>query len=591
MSDSNEKDLGLDLDLHFLPAWAQQSSAINKYSQHQGERGDRQRTPARPGLKRREEGGRPDRAGRPPRGKPQRHERHERPERARTEEPRREAPPLPGVKVSFLPDIRGVESLARQIRMTGRAYPLFEIAFMILKKPERHHVRFDCVKPSADEPEPLLYVCALDETLWPSEGEVVQHVLEHHFSTFYQTDRTPGEPPKGTYTFVAQCGMSGAILGPPNYHDYQNKLRKLHQDRFSRVPFEVFKSRVKIVRDEATVKRWIEDQSWKTEYICLNVPETVKLSTREEVEAHFRQTHLANVIKAVNSHTLTGVASRDTRSPRLQSLVRQSWEEQMRFPLQVVNVLSRQFASHGLHFFKVNRTVTHVAVARPRFLDMEATPVSENIRRIVEFINQHPKCTRRDLIQAWSPASPPAEALPQARRESTASKEPAASPGEVAPIEPSPEVAAMIADLHWLVHEGHVMEFANGHLDVAKMPAPRPVKPHSEPSASAPAPSPSEPPPLPGLEENEGAEGFALASPGQGTSAGLATPEGMASSAVAEESAPQDHGGLAVPEAPEEGPMPAETLSPPDVAPPTKDPAAETEIPAEPEPITPQPTL
>ena len=40
------------------------------------------------------------------------------------------------------PDDKGVESLARQIKMTGRAYPLFDIAQMILQKPERHTVTF-----------------------------------------------------------------------------------------------------------------------------------------------------------------------------------------------------------------------------------------------------------------------------------------------------------------------------------------------------------------------------------------------------------------------------------------------------------------
>ncbi|MEI9865273.1 MAG: hypothetical protein WDN00_12125 [Limisphaerales bacterium] len=59
--------------------------------------------------------------------------------------------------------------------------------------------------------------------------------------------------------------MSGAILGPPNYHDYQNQLRKLHTEKFSRMPFDMFKSRVKIVKDEAVVKKWIEDQSFKTQ--------------------------------------------------------------------------------------------------------------------------------------------------------------------------------------------------------------------------------------------------------------------------------------------------------------------------------------
>ena len=145
--------------------------------------------------------------------------------------------------------------------------------------------------------------------------KLVQHVLNKHFTTFYQAERTATEPPRGTYTFVAQCGMSGAILGPPNYHDYQNQLRKLHAERFSRMPFEAFKARVKIVKDEAVVKKWIEDHSFKTEYTCLNVPEPLKLASREEVEKHFRQVHLPNLIKSVESHTVSGPAARQLRSP------------------------------------------------------------------------------------------------------------------------------------------------------------------------------------------------------------------------------------------------------------------------------------
>ena len=43
--------------------------------------------------------------------------------------------------VTFIPDESGVESLARQIKMTGRAYPLFQIARLILQKPERYSVQ------------------------------------------------------------------------------------------------------------------------------------------------------------------------------------------------------------------------------------------------------------------------------------------------------------------------------------------------------------------------------------------------------------------------------------------------------------------
>src|SRR5208337_1550174 len=105
--------------------------------------------------------------------------------------------------------------------------------------------------------------------------------------------------------------------------DYQNQLRKLHAERFSRMPFEAFKARVRIVRDEEVVKKWIDDQSWHTQYLCLNLPEPVRLGTMEEVEKHFRETHKENIVKRVDAHTLSGVAARSLRSPDLARLARQ----------------------------------------------------------------------------------------------------------------------------------------------------------------------------------------------------------------------------------------------------------------------------
>ncbi len=548
---SNNPETDLDLEKLFLPAWAQEPASTNRYAKYTGEedrperRRDERRGPRPPrregprrefgegrraerprGPRREERGPRPpreDRGPRPPReerggGRPQL------PRQVRREREPMPPLPLPKLNATLVPEEKSVETLTRQIRMTGRAYPLFSIGQLILQKPDRCQVRVSVKKNAEGQPVQPLFACALDETLWLSEDEAVGHVLRRHFATFYQAERTATEPPKGKYTFVAQCGMSGVILGPPNHHDYQNQLRKLHAERFSRMPFEAFKSRIRIVRDEAVVKQWVDEQSWKTEYVCLNVPEPLKLSTRAEVEQHFRSVHKDTLIKPVDSFTLNGPASRSVPCSGLGRLIRQVWEDQKHFPLQLATVLSQQFASRGLQFFKVNRTVTHVSVARPHYLDLQATPVSDGVKRIVEFINANPKCSRRALIEALapSPAQPPpptvqAPAPTDAGGESPASAPaegaPAASPAEVnqapateaAPAtppasEPTPEQTMVIADLHWLVHQGHVIEFANGALETAKKPLPRPPKPEPKPAetqpveASAAAPSPVEAP-------------------------------------------------------------------------------------------------
>jgi len=53
-------------------------------------------------------------------------------------------------------------------------------------------------------------------------------------------------------------------------------------------------------------------------------------------------------------------------------------------------------------------------------------------------------------------------------------------------------MTAVMTDLHWLIHQGHVIEFANGVLETAKKPLPRPPKPAKAP-AENPAAAPTEP--------------------------------------------------------------------------------------------------
>jgi hypothetical protein len=482
---SNASDLELNLETLFQPAWAQGKTETNKFAKFTGNEGVKpERTfSGKPGERRaprRDAGGFGGGAGR---GGSKFGDRKAgggfgRRDDRRDERSERPAPPapLPELNVAFIPEDRGVEQLARQIKMTGRAYPLFQIALLILDKAERYSVQLTA-KKKADGTTEKIYACALDETPWTSENEAVAHILKNHFATFYQADRVQVEAPKGVYTFVAQCGMSGVILGPPNNHDYQNQLRKLHAEKFSRMPFDMFKSRVKIVKDEAIVKQWIEEQSFKTEYTVLNVPEPIKLASMEEVEKHFRATHKDSIIKSVETFTVAGLPSRTLKSSGLQRLIRAEWEQQKHFPLPIATKLSQQFAHYGLQFFKVNKTVTHVSVARPTFLDIETNPVSDGIKRIVEFINATPKCTRKKLVEALAPAPkqtvipvipPPAPVVE--------GEVAAATPAKPAAPEPTAEQTAVMVDLHWLIHQGAVLEFADGRMETAKKPLPKPVK-------------------------------------------------------------------------------------------------------------------
>ena len=504
MSEAKNTDPLKDLDLEFLPVWAQKPNEAKPYADYAGEERSRSRGRGdwgdRPPRRRDDNRGR-DFKGRDAKGGGRDRNRDggrdpkfqkrdgKRPFDKRKDFRRNEAPQRPPLELdlSIQPEKNGVESLARQIKHTGRAYPLFDIARLILAKPERYLVVLKTRKKEDGSIAQPLFFCQVDETVWLSEDQAVDHVLSRHFSTFYKTEKTEIDPPKGTYTFVAQCGMSDQILGPPNYHGYQEKLRSLHADRFSRLPFDVFKSRVKIVHDEEVVKQWLDDQSWKTEYIAINLPEEARLESREAVREHFRQHHLSNLIAGVDNVALKASVFSKKTPPRMQNLVRYELDDQRRFPLKVVNVLSQEFSSHGLQFFKRKKSVTHVSVSRPHHLNLDQTPVSDSIRDIVTFVVGNQDCTRRMILDKFVPEPDKpksAEALPE---------------GDAPEVEPplSPERTAVLSDLHWLVHQGHVVEYANGQMEIAPKPQqlqPKKKKPKPDKKLKAETPTVTEAP-------------------------------------------------------------------------------------------------
>ena len=492
---SAEPDNELSLDLQFLPDWAQEDTGVNKYANHKGEedrprgrkgggrkgswddrgpsRGDRKpASDRRPQSSQAQRGGGGNKGG--PRGdrSDQRQAGGERNQNRGNRDARQQRGGKPqrpevqqlDIKVDFVPDTQGVESIAKEIRLTGHAYPLFQIALLVLERPARYSLKLRAIRKSGKDKESgqRLFTSKLDDTVWLNRGQAERHTFEKHFDHFYATEKNEIEVPKGNFTFVAQCGFTDTYLGPPNHHDYQNKLIQFHADHLARVPFEKFKSRIRIVKEEEAVNAWIEQSKWRTTWKSLQSEEPIVFARRDEVQTHFRAHHASGVVDEVETATLTGNAAKAMRDPRLLAeYLRDQWHRQKHFPMQLSTHLSKMFSGMGLQFFKKDKKVTHVSVARPNYLDVAATPVSDGVRRIVEFVKATPNCTRRLILENL------------AGLEHVKPKE-----GEAPPPAPeqTEEQKQLISDLHWLIHQGHVIDFANGVIETAKKPRPKEEK-------------------------------------------------------------------------------------------------------------------
>ena len=398
----------------------------------------------------------------------------------------RELPPvLSGWKIQLIPEARGIDEMAKQIRKEMKAYSLFQLARLLLEKPQRYHVKLN---QRSDEKVTPLFQCVLDETLWLSEKEALAHAFTHYRDRYYRSEKITTEAPKGSYSSIGVCGMSQTLLGPPNHHEYQNKIRQLHAERFSHVPFEVFKSRIQMSRDEALLERWKEEQSSQEVFYLLDffrtstadancvvapvlAPSSIddtlsrsapeapgtaspaaslersllaptaeegegKIGSLTETEEHFKKNHGASVIKKVEGEIiLSNPMAWQQSSPTVRREVEDEVESLKRFPLPFSQEVGQALAARGLQLFKAHENIVYASLARPRSFHQQERAVSDSVKNLLETLKVHAAAPRAEQWKALlASCSPEQEAVEHE--------------------------ATLMKDLSWLLHEGYVVNYA-----------------------------------------------------------------------------------------------------------------------------------
>jgi len=461
----------LDLSaLDFRPSWAKDPSSAPPLESREF------REPREP------RGPRPDQRGGFSRGKPPNRDRKEfrgPPDRDKFSGPRRDehpAPPpnpFPWLRIAFTATAPAVETVAQQVRHTGKTFSLFDIARILLRNPASYTID---LTSAPKQPEGPFYVVDVDRSVWLNRDTALRHLLRKKREELYRAETVEIEPPKGNFPVVAVCGMSGLLLGPPNHHDFERKLRDLHRERFARLDFETFRSRLKMERDPEVIEKWRAEASKSVEYYPLEGEASEKLADLAAVERHFDIHHAAAHLKFLDLAPVPGDPKTTAVDPALAPLLNYARDEEERFPLRLAQSLSRALSGAGLRFHKSANRTTFVSASRSRHLNLEETPVSDSIRKIIETIRGKKSIRRTQLLDLLVPS--PVVAAPP-------SPAPDAPPAESTPPAPAdPARDAVINDLLWLTHEGYVIEYADGRLESVPQPKNPPKPAEEKPTAT-----------------------------------------------------------------------------------------------------------
>jgi len=357
--------------------------------------------------------------------------------------------------IKFYPDDGPFNKLIKAIKTSCKTYELFEISQLILEKPER---LVAVIKPSENS-DTKLYCSIPDGMPFLQEDQALNHVLKNYLDQFFTIEEVEVEAPKGSFPIINKCGITGELLGPPNYHRYQQLVQQHYQNVLSHMPYEKFTARIESSKDPQLLNAWLEKMKKVKRYTTKpngNGEEPKVLNTWEEARIYLLQTQKSSLVKEVSSVRIAGRFFEGMPKGEIKQMVENHLQQQRAYPLETANNLRGRLRRLKFSVYKKGtKGISYVCAVKRKFRDANQV-FAESAQKLVEFLEKHPNTKIAELAKNCLGIDLKAE------HEGGVEGEGAGGMSE----EEKTMLNQLMLDLRWLVTEGYVTEYGNGSLSV-----------------------------------------------------------------------------------------------------------------------------
>lgn len=356
----------------------------------------------------------------------------------------------PVVDVQFYPEEEPFKVLIQAVRNSLRTFELFEIARLILEKPERFVCLVKDPRQKEGEP-PLLYASVPDGLPFRDENAALNHVFKVHLGSFCDVETVEVDPPTGSFPIIHRCGITGDLIGPPNYHRYSALLKAHHANKVAHVPFERFQQKIESVKDEEATQQWLEGMKQQTRY-TLKVDEGVEAKTFDNLEDLRLYLVTQSKDKLVRPAYSARFSGKDFSLLDPQDPIRRSldfhWQRQLKFPLDTANHLRGRLRRLNFAVYKKgSKGVSYVCAVKRNFR-VKGQTLADNLEDLLAFVEAHPMFPAKNLPKGYL----------------------GIGDGKVNETEMDDAeklaLKSLKVDLRYLISEGYLIEYSDGRLYV-----------------------------------------------------------------------------------------------------------------------------
>ena len=344
----------------------------------------------------------------------------------RDRKPRFEDRPRPlDCDVKILPEPKALGTIFRKLRSDAHAFKLKDLAYFLLDNPESILLK---IVPKSEQTFFQCKACGFAST---RREDVESHILSVHIGDYYESREVECEPPKGNFSCVARCGLSGVLLGPPNIHEFNSVVKEMVRTRYPDMTEEQYRSHIEMVHDKDVIEEWRSGATKKTVYLAKGVEGASPLA-RDQAEGEFRRTIMPSVLDEPKNLVITADAAMKSPCKPLVWAAKDAVEAERRAPYGMCFALRGAFHHRKLKFFRANDSRGPEFVTNVEYRKFDAAHAIPELAFAAKFIADNPCCDKTEF------------------------------PKDV------PDFEKHVA---WLVETGHVVAFTNGvYSEVDKFP-------------------------------------------------------------------------------------------------------------------------
>ena len=313
--------------------------------------------------------------------------------------PRFEERPKPlDAEVKILPETKALGTIIRKLQNDTHAYKLKDLAYFFLDNPSSVLLKIT-PKVADGQAAAKFYQCKACGFASTREEDVIDHIVSAHIGDYYDSKEIECEPPKGNFSCVAKCGLSGVLLGPPNIHEFNAVVKEMIRTKYPEMSEEQYRSHIEMVRDADTIEQWRKSAVKKTVFFAKGTmdQEGAQSYSREQAEGEFKRTILPSLIDVPKHLMITADVAMKSPVKPLQWAVNDALEFERRSPYNMCFALRGAFHHRKLKFFRANDARGPEFVSNMEYKEFDAAHAIPELAAAAKFVMEHPCCDKGEF--------------------------------------------------------------------------------------------------------------------------------------------------------------------------------------------------